>query len=106
MKLWEKIVMIILLAAAIYIVAGVVKPVGAQATIQPIVIGQWSVVQGFISTSPEGVRFACEVGDYGEGQSYPFELEDSDVYLRCVPFINDKPYAGKKEGELVYIGQL
>jgi len=101
MKWYEKVLILLLLVAAVYIIGAVGQPANGQATIEPIMIGEWRVGQGYISTSPEGDRYACEVGDYGEGRSYPFELDEMDVYLRCVPFVDDKPYAGKPDGELV-----
>jgi len=55
--------------------------------------GEWSVVQGYITTSPTGERLACETAPW----SGDMELLD----FSCAPFVDAKPYFGNNvTGEL------
>lgn len=54
----------------------------------------WSVEQGYISTSPEGDRFACSLGYWTP------EFARYEQSLLCVTFDNPERYKGLQSGRL------
>ena len=99
MTLYEKFVLLSLLAAVVWIFTVVGTPASGQALIVPMTPGEWGVTQGYISTSPEGERFACELGEYNE--AVQIGVTSPDVYLKCVDFVYPKAYIGQEDGTLV-----
>ncbi len=92
MTLFEKIVLGLLGLAAL-VLFSVVKADHSVTIIPPPVAGEWSVVQGYIVTTPDGARMACEADTWtGDKSLYDFS---------CAPFVDPKGYYGNNvTGEL------
>ena len=101
MTLYEKFVLLSLLAAVVWIFTVVGTPASGESlvVIIPVTPGEWNVNQGYVTTSPEGERLACELGDYGE--AIQLGVTSPDVYLKCVDFVYPKAYIGQEDGTLV-----
>lgn len=93
-----KLDLIALAALAVVVIAlfsmGAANAAHTGLTIAPTPeTGEWSVVQGYITTSPTGERMACETAPW----SGDMELLD----FNCAPFVDAVPYFGNNvTGEL------
>ena len=101
----KKLVWVVLfgiyLIAGVFLVNGLMLTANAANTIATIApeapAGRWVAEQGFITTAPNGDKFACELGLWTP------EFEPDEVSLECVPFVDPKRYKGHKDGELELI---
>ena len=88
---WFGIVVLVVMLGAL---VGAAKAEDHTIMIMVPVTDRWVAEQGFIVTSPDGERFACEIGIWTP------EFETDEVSLACAPFGDTKRYRGHKDGEL------